>query len=284
MYSDPAMQRIMAAHVDAGRFAVFNLASHDVRDLPTGAVNGIAVDADDDKIFVAGEGQRLIVFDRKSLVEIDEIDLAGHADAITFDTDDHRVFIGHDGSPELWIIDAKTHAFLGTVRLDGSPSFAAYDPDAKRLLQVVDSPDRLEQIDPAGDTVISSWPTAPAIAPHGLAADPDNHLAFVAGVNGVLAVIDTQSGAVLSSCAVAENVDQIAYDAVSRQVYCASGTEGVVTVVQVDKTGQSSVIGDIATHVGAHTLTLMDSAASTDVWVSYASSGGSYLQCFSVVK
>ena len=284
MSIDPGMRRIMAGHSATGRFAVLNLADHTVRDLPTGPVRGIAVDVDLDKVFVADADQKVIVFDRKSLVRIDSIDLGGHADALALDSDDHRLFVDHQGSPDLWVIDAKTHQTLGSIRLDGNPCDIVYDAGAKRILQTVASPDRLEEIDPDSVTVTGSWPTAPATAPRGVAVDAEGHFAFVAGSNGTLVVMDTQTGAVLSSTDIAQNVDQVAYDPELSEVFCASGTEGVVTVVQVAPSGAAATVGDMPTDSGANSLTLSRTGPDLDVWVSYAATYGSYMQCFSLTR
>jgi len=74
---------------------------------------------------------------------------------------------------------------------------------------------------------LAGW--RPATKPHGSALDAQGNRLFVVGANGKLVSIDLKFGKVTSSVDIAAKVDQIAYDAELKRVYCASG-EGVISV------------------------------------------------------
>ena len=129
-------------------------------------------------------------------------------------------------------------------------------------------------INPATNTVVAVWPTAPAESPHGLILDPAAGRLFSAGGDSRLVAFDLKMGKVVSAAIIAPGTDHSALDPKRRRLYCAS--RGFVSVVQVTAAGGLRPLG------GAHTLAL--DPATGDVWVSYSDGGGGYLQRFSVSK
>ncbi len=81
-----------------------------------------------------------------------------------------------------------------------------------------------------------------------MAFDDANHRLFVAGGNGILSIIDTNTGGVIDSVEIVQKVDQIALDAVGGLVYCA----GPNLMSVVDVRGEKAVRwGDFPTAANA---------------------------------
>ena len=135
-------------------------------------------------------------------------------------------------------------------------------------------------IDPAMNSVSKTWSSNPAENLHGLAIDAEVRRLFSAGGNGKLAVLDCSSGEVLASVDVVSGVDQIAFDAGNKRIYCASGRAGL-SVVQETADGLTS-LGAIQTSQGTHTLAV--DPDTHDVWIAYAKGNESFIRKLSVPR
>lgn len=262
MSSDVAMGRLFAAHPGAKALTVLDLATNQVRSIPTGQVNCAVADEAQGKVFAAGADGKVVVLDRKTLAMVAEIALTGPGDAIALDTKRERLYVDHDDGAEAWIINTRTNAIVGTVALPGVPEYLLYDPASDRLFQNIKDKDVVVVIDPATKEVVASYPTAPLKSPHGLAINPQSHRLFVAG-DGKVAVLDSRDGHLITSLDITPGyVDQIAFDPKSQRLYCACGA-GTIAVVQETATG-ATLLGTVPTPNRTHTLTV-DSRG--DVWV-----------------
>ena len=167
-------------------------------------------------------------------------------------------------------IDTKTEKITATITIPEAPEYVVYDPASDRIFQNIKSSDQVLVIDPAGNTVKERWPTAPALKPHGLALDAESHRLFVAGNNGKLAVMDSTTGKLVATVDIAPGVDQIAFDAGNKRVYCAAAG-GVISVVQETADG-ATLLADVKTEAKGHTLTVDPKTHA--VWTACGEKGG----------
>ncbi len=90
--------------------------------------------------------------------------------------------------------------------------------------------------------------------PHGIALDPGNRLAFVAGqANHILAVLDLASMKVLATYPVGEDPDVLAFDPGLKQLY-VSAESGTVWVYREDGKGLVAIGSFFMPH--AHTVSV----------------------------
>jgi len=276
MLVDAPRHRLLASHPGTKTLAVLDLPKKTLTQVPTGvAINGIAVDAADNKLFTAGSGQKVIIFDNTTLAKTGEIALSGPGDDIVLDPKTDTLYVCHDDGAEDWMVDAKTNALTGSVAIAGAPEYVAYDAGTDRLYQNIKPANVVQVINPATHAVEASWPTAPMTSPHGLAIDPKTRRVFAAG-QGKVVMLDQKTGKVLASADIAPGyVDQIAFDEGKKRLYCACGDAGVISVV--GETGAGVTLLDtVPTHKKSHTLAV--DPATHAVWISYTDAGGSYLQ------
>ena len=278
MQIDPVKHRLLASHPGKDTLVVLDLQTCAVQQVDTGVkINGIVVDAADNKLFTAGGGEKVVVFDNVTLAKIGEIALTGPGDDITLDTKTDRLYVCHDDGAEDWVFDAKTNAPAGSVTIAGAPEYILYDPGADRLYQNIKPAAEVQVINPNTNTVEAAWPTAPMTSPHGLALDLKAHHIFSAG-HGKAVMMDQATGQVLSSVDIAPGyVDQIAFDPGTQRLYCACGDAGVISVVQ-EKDNGMTLAGTVTSHKKAHTLAVDPDTHA--VWLSYTDLTGSYLQEF----
>jgi hypothetical protein len=137
--------------------------------------------------------------------------------------------------------------------------------------------DLVAVIDLKENKIVTTWPTAPAQAPHGMAMVPEAEAFLVAGGNGKLVLLSQKDGHVLASTDIPPRVDQIAYDAGTHRVYCASGT-GKIAVVAVEK-GALSSLGEVASSEGCHSIAVDQKTHL--VWIAYARGNQSMVQFYS---
>lgn len=282
MQIDSVKHRLYASHPGKSTLVVLDLTTNAVQQIPTGSkINGIAVDDADNKLFTAGGGEKVVVFDNTTLAKTAEITLSGPGDDIVLDPKTDRLFVCHDDATEDWVFDAKTNALIGSVPVAGAPEYVMYDAGTDRLYQNIKPANILQVIDPATNKVIADWPTAPMTSPHGMGINFQTHHIFSAG-QGKVVMLDENTGKVLSSVTIAPGyVDQIAFDQSSGRLYCACGGAGVISVVQ--ETGQAiTLVGNVTTHPKSHTLQVDPDTHA--VWISYSDPTGAYLQEYTVGK
>ena len=104
MLVDAPRHRLLASHPGTKTLAVLDLKTKALTQVPTGvAINGIAVDAADNKLFTAGGGEKVVVFDNTTLAKTGEIALTGPGDDIVLDPKTDTLYVCHDDGAEDWV-------------------------------------------------------------------------------------------------------------------------------------------------------------------------------------
>ena len=275
LVADNPNHRIFGSHPGAKGVVIIDTAAGTASSLDLGVVvNGVAVARRAGKVYFAGGGKEILAYDLKTLQKVSEIDLDSPADDISLDPSSGMLYVDQDDGDHLWVVDTKTDKIVGTVPIGGAPEFLVYDKSTDKLYQNIKSTNSVQVIDPASNTVVETWPTAPATAPHGLAVDVKGGRLFSAGRNGQLVEIDLKTGKVMASTEIAPGVDQIAYDSKAKRVYCAGA--GIISVVEADD-DDFKLLDKIQAGGSAHTLAVDSSTGN--VWVAYADADKSYVQC-----
>jgi YVTN family beta-propeller protein len=181
------------------------------------------------------------------------------------------VYVTHDDGTDVWVIDPAAAKVVATIAISGAPEYMVYDEKADRIYLNIKTKDTVAVIDPSSNKVIAQWPTAPALLPHGLAVDTENHRVFAAGGNGKLVVIDTKSGLVTGSVDIVPKVDQIAFDTVGGLVYCAGADK--MSVVRTTG-GKVAALGDLVTAATAKNVAV--DPATRAVWTTYTDGKSSF--------
>jgi DNA-binding beta-propeller fold protein YncE len=280
MTIDPEKRRLLAAHPGTGTLVVADLDGNaPLKQVNTGAAQGVAVDSPDGKYFVGGTDNQLVtIIDSQTLAKTGEIKVTGPVDAMVFEPKRRMVYADHDDGMDVWVIDAKADKIAMTMSIAGAPEEIHYDPVTDRLYQNIKTTNAVQVIDPATHTVTATWSTAPATGPHGLAVDGKAHRLFSAGHNGKLVAIDTRTGKVLGSADIEPGVDQIGIDPALKRIYCACGS-GAISVVGETAHGVA-LLGDVPVTPGTHTLAVDPKTHA--VWISYVDAQNSYIQQYLV--
>ena len=227
-----------------------------VGDIPdTPGVHGIALAPERERGFISnGREGTVTIFHTKTLGTISKVKVGDNPDAILYDPATKRVFTFNGRSQDSTAIDAGKETVLGTIKLGGKPEFAASDGKGEIFVNIEDKSELLA-IDPNKLEVKARWPLAPCTEPSGLAMDRKNRRLFVGCDNKMMAVVDADSGKVITTLPIGDGVDATAFDDDNGLAFASCG-EGVLTIVREESPDKFSVVENAPTQQGARTMAL----------------------------
>jgi YVTN family beta-propeller protein len=252
---DEAARRLYVSHgtqvevIDVDSLAI-------VGNIPnTLGVHGIAIAPELGRGFVSdGQSSTVTIFDLKTLKPIADVPTGQKPDAIIYDPATSRVFAFNGGSNSATAIDAATGKVAGTVDLGGGPEFAAADGDGFVYNNLEDE-SLVLKIDSRKLTVEKRWPTAPCASPSSTAMDRANRRLFLGCRSKVMAVMNADTGQVITTLPIGDHVDATAFDEAAKLIFNSNG-EGTITVIRQDSPDKYSVVETVKTLPRAKTMAL----------------------------
>jgi YVTN family beta-propeller protein len=221
----------------------------------TQGVHGIAVAPELGRGFTSnGKASTVTIFDLKTLKEIADVPVGKKPDAIIFDPATSRVFAFNGDSNSATAIDAATGKVAGTVDLGGGPEYAAADGNGFVYNNLEDE-SMVLKIDSRKLTVEQRWPTAPCASPSSMAIDRATRRLFVGCRSKVMAVMNADTGKVITTLPIGDHVDATAYDPQTKLIFNSNG-EGTITVIRQDGPDNYSVVETVKTLPRAKTMAL----------------------------
>jgi DNA-binding beta-propeller fold protein YncE len=221
----------------------------------TPGVHGIALAPELGRGFVSnGQAATVTIFDLKTLKPIADVPTGQKPDAIIFDPASSRVFAFNGGSNNATAIDAASGKVAGTVNLDGGPEFAAADGNGY-VFDNLEDESLVLKINSRELKVEQRWPTAPCASPSSMAMDRPNRRLFLGCRSKVMAVVDADSGKVITTLPIGDHVDATAFDPDTKLIFNANG-EGTITVIHQDSPDKYSVVETVKTAPRAKTMAL----------------------------
>ena len=221
----------------------------------TPGVHGIAVAPELGRGFVSnGQSSTVTIFDLKTLKAISEVPVGKKPDAIIYDPATSRVFAFNGGSNSATAIQAADGKVAGTVDLGGGPEFAVADGTGYVYNNLEDE-SLVLKINAKSLKVEQRWPTAPCASPSSIAMDRPSRRLFIGCRSKVMAVMNADTGKVITTLPIGDHVDATVLDADSRLVFNSNG-EGTITVIHQDSPDKYSVVENVKTVPKAKTLAL----------------------------
>ena len=221
----------------------------------TPGVHGVAIAPELGRGFVSnGQASTVTIFDLKTLKPIADVPTGQKPDAIIFDPATSRVFAFNGGSNSATAIDAATGKVAGTVNLEGGPEFAAADGKGF-VFDNLEDESQVVKINSRELKVEQRWPTAPCKAPSSMAIDRANRRLFLGCRSKVMAVINADTGQVITTLPIGDHVDATAFDEETKLIFNSNG-EGTVTVIHQDSPDKYSVVETVKTLPRAKTMAL----------------------------
>jgi DNA-binding beta-propeller fold protein YncE len=250
---------------DARRLYVSHGTQVEVLDVDSGAivgkventqgVHGIAIAPDIGRGFVSdGQASTVTIFDLKTLKTVAEVPTGKKPDAIIYDPATSRIFAFNGGSNSASVIEGKDGKVAGTIDLGGGPEFAAADGNGYVYNNLEDE-SLVLKINSRTMKVEQRWPTAPCSSPSSMAIDRANRRLFVGCRSKVMAVINADTGQVITTLPIGDHVDATAFDAGTRLIFNSNG-EGTVTIIRQENPDKYSIAETVKTLPRAKTSAL----------------------------
>jgi YVTN family beta-propeller protein len=218
-------------------------------------VHGIALVPQLGRGFVSdGQTATVTIFNLKTLETIGQVPTGKKPDGIIFDPATSQVFAFNGGSDSVTVISAADGKVAGTVDLGGGPEFAVADGKG-HVFNNLEDQNQVVKIDSKKLVVEQRWPLAPCEAPSSMAMDRPNRRLFIGCRNKVMAVVDADSGKVITTVPIGDHVDATAFDPDSQLIFNSNG-EGTITVVRQDTPDKYSVVETVKTLPKARTMAL----------------------------
>ena len=223
---DPSSGRLYISHMSANQLVVFDVNKREVIANLDGfpSVHGVWAVPELGRVYASATGEhKLAVVDMKTLTTLAKVGPINYPDGIAYAPGPKRVFVSDEHGDADAVMDATTNVMVTSIPLGGGAGNTVYDPRAKRILVGVHRKNEIVAIDP--DTLkITGRYLLPGIEnPHGIALDPSDNLAFVAGEgNAKLAVLDLADMKVLATLPVGEDPDVLAFDPGLKLLYVSA--------------------------------------------------------------
>jgi DNA-binding beta-propeller fold protein YncE len=221
----------------------------------TAGVHGIAIAPEHGRGFTSnGQASTVTIFDLKTLKPIADVPTGKKPDAIIYDPATSRVFAFNGAGNSATAIDAATGKVAGTVDLGGGPEYAAADGKGFVFNNLEDE-SLLLKINARELKVEQRWPVAPCSSPSSMAMDRANRRLFLGCRSKVMAVVDADSGKVVTTLPIGDHVDATAFDTQTKLIFNSNG-EGTITVIHQDSADQYSIVETVKTVPRAKTMAL----------------------------
>lgn len=222
--------------------------------LDTPGVHGISLAPQFGVGFISdGGGDRVTVFDLKSLKTVANVQTGKNPDAILFHPGTGSVFVMNGKSNSATVIDASSRQVLATIPLDGKPEFVTYD--GNNVFVNIESKNSIAVIDAPGKRIKTTWSIAPCESPSGMAIDRAGHQLFSVCDNKLLTVLDSKTGKVVQTLPIGDECDAVSFDPSTGYLF-ASNNDGTFTIAKKDNSGRFRVIQTLRSQPGSKTMAL----------------------------
>jgi DNA-binding beta-propeller fold protein YncE len=225
----------------------------DIPDLS--AIHGVALVPEFGRGFINNGGDNTVtIFHLISLKKLGSVKVGDGPDAILYEPFSKHVFTFNARGKNSTVVDVAASQVVGTIPLGGKPEFPASDGKGKLYVNIEDK-GQIAEADVTKLAVLNTWSIAPCQKPSALAFDVEHHRLFAGCGNKMMAVVDSDSGKVVTTVPIGEGVDAGAFNPKTQEVFMSCG-EGVLTVIHQDSPDKYTVRQNLTTVKGARTMAL----------------------------
>lgn len=257
LYADSANRRLYVSHATEVVALDLNTAAVVGKIPGTNGVHGIAVADDLNRGFISdGRDNQVTIFDLKNLSVISTAKAGTNPDGIVYDPYSKRVFAFNGRSQDMTAIDAETGKVAGTVPLGGKPEFPATDGSGNVYVNIEDR-NEIVQFDPKTLEIKHHWSIAPQCdSPSGLAIDAKTRRLFPVCENRVMAIVDADSGKVITTVPTGAGTDAATFDPGTKLAFASNGQDATLSVIKEESPDKFSLVENAKTQRGARTMAL----------------------------
>ncbi len=196
------------------------------------------------------------VVDLKTNALLRKIEIEGEPSAILYDSKVKLIYVADSLGKAGLLIDPETQKIVANIPLGGMPESARADPKTGLIYQILSDTQEVAVIDPVNRSVSKRYKTIGGESPAGLALDSANRRLFIACENGILLMMDADSGEIVASCPIGKGADTADYDPKWKRAYTANGRSGTMSVVEETTKNSCSALEDVETFPEARSLVI----------------------------
>jgi YVTN family beta-propeller protein len=220
----------------------------------TPGVHGIAVVPNLHRGFVTNGGNATVsVFDTNTFKTIKKISVPEGPDCVFYDPQANRVLVCNGGAAVITVIDPEKESVIGKMDLGGRPEAVVVDGKGTGFVNLREEKPMVATFDSQALTVKQKFPITRCKTPTGLAIDAPNSRLFIGCRSKVLAVMDSNSGQVITTLPIGEKVDGVEFDPDTKLIFASNG-DGTVSVIRQKSANEYESAGDIETQNSAKTM------------------------------
>jgi DNA-binding beta-propeller fold protein YncE len=194
--------------------------------------NAIAVIPEFDRGYTINGDGTTTVFQLSTLKFIDRVKIGEDADSAFYDPVTKQLAFTMGDSKKIAFVDAKTGKVVGELPMDSKKLDGTVPDGEGNMFMALRDRNSVARIDVAQRKVTADWKTAPCEEPTGIAFDKANKRIFVGcrGKNPVLAVLDSDSGKVITTLEIGRGNDGVIYDPATHKIYTSNGVDGNLVI------------------------------------------------------
>jgi DNA-binding beta-propeller fold protein YncE len=199
------------------------------------------------------------IFDGKTYKLLKAIKLEVDSDSVAYDQTMRYIYVvnggedAHQATSFVSAINTNNNTKAGEITID-SPHVEAMAVDTanSRLYVNNTGKNKVDVVDRAKYSVITSWPVTLCKQNVPAAIDEVSHRLFIGCRSGEIAVFDTQTGKELEGLSIGKGTDDLTFSPENKRLYASCGAgEGSVYVYQEKSADQYELLGHVATAPGA---------------------------------
>ncbi len=209
-----------------------------------------------DRGYTANEDGSSTIFRLSTLATIGRITVGHDNDSAFYDPTTKQVMFTQGDSRRLVFIDAASGAPRGTLAMDSAKLDGAAPDGHGGMVVAMRDRNALAHVDVATRRLLATWPVTGCTQPTGLALDVASQRVFVGcrGPAPVLAVLDAQTGRVITTKAIGRGNDGVAYDTATRQIFTSNGVDANLVIYRQDTQDSYALVEADTTRPYARTM------------------------------
>ncbi len=194
--------------------------------------NAIAVIPEFDRGYTINGDGTTTVFQLSTLKFIDRVKIGEDADSAFYDPVTKQLAFTMGDSKKIAFVDAKTGKVVGELPMDSKKLDGTVPDGEGNMFMALRDRNSVAKIDVVQRKVTADWKTAPCEEPTGIAFDKANKRIFVGcrGKNPVLAVLDSDSGKVITTLEIGRGNDGVIYDPATHKIYTSNGVDANLVI------------------------------------------------------
>jgi DNA-binding beta-propeller fold protein YncE len=262
---DAKRNRLLVAAEDHATLEVFDLKTGDHLKTITGFGAPHSILVRPDRIIVTDSEKMTAVLNPDTLAKIGEIKLVPGADSAAYDAA-HNVYYVVTGGKDVKMdkcyieaINPDTGKELGKIEFnDNHVEAIVLDENGPRIFVNLAQTNKMDVVDRNNMKLIADWPVPPAKVNAMVAFDASQHRLYVVCRDpGMVVVMDSDSGKVISTAPAPLRADQVMYNAGAHLFYVPGG-QGYMGIYDTSNPNMIKEVAKITTAPGAKTGILLE--------------------------